>query len=65
MLVKLLADHFDKDRRYVPAGTIVDVPDPKNLNVWMSPQDATAKAEMDKRFTPQAKAPGHYKRGTL
>lgn len=65
MLVRLLADHFDSDRRFVPAGTVVNIADPKKLSVWMSPQDATAKDEMDKRFTPQAKAPGQYKRGTL
>ena len=49
MLVKLLRDHFDKDCRYVYAGTVVDMP-LKDLSTDMLPSDATATSEMGKRF---------------
>jgi hypothetical protein len=62
-IVKLLAAHFDSDRRYVPEGTIVTVAT-KDLNVWQVPQDAATKTEMDKRFKLHAPS-GEYKRGTL
>lgn len=61
--VILIAAHFDKDSRYVPEGTAVNVA-VKDLNVWQKPADAAAKVEMDKKFTPSPVV-GYYKKGTL